>query len=120
MMRWGAMPTLGWALSDSFGRGFSLLLVSRWASTASPVIVMARHVNPTRIVRRNMLFIGLSFGGALQALCPLYRARSVPASRISDNSQMPSTAAAPITCVSVPLSAVEADLLVVPWFDDED
>src|SRR5205814_8266140 len=29
------------------------------------------------------------------------------------------TAAAPITCVSSPLSAVDADLLVVPWFENE-
>ena len=40
--------------------------------------------------------------------------------RFSDNSPMPSTStAAPITCVSSPLSAVDTDLLVVPWFDDE-
>jgi len=40
--------------------------------------------------------------------------------RISDNSVMSSTtAAAPITCISSPLSAVDADLLVVPWFEDE-
>jgi leucyl aminopeptidase len=40
--------------------------------------------------------------------------------RISDNSVMSSTtAAAPITCVSSPLSAVDADLLVVPWFEDD-
>ena len=33
---------------------------------------------------------------------------------------MPSTtAAAPIACVCVPLSTVEADVLVVPWCDDE-
>src|SRR2546430_3700479 len=33
---------------------------------------------------------------------------------------MPSTTtAAPITCVSSPLSAVDADLLIVPWFEDE-
>ena len=33
---------------------------------------------------------------------------------------MPSTTtAAPITCVSSPLSAIDTDLLVVPWFEDE-
>ena len=32
---------------------------------------------------------------------------------------MPSTAVAPVTCTSAPLSAVETDLLVVPCFDDE-
>src|SRR5688572_14836620 len=34
---------------------------------------------------------------------------------------MPSTTIGPaIACVSAPLSAVDTDLLIVPWFDDED
>src|SRR5712691_1034571 len=40
--------------------------------------------------------------------------------RISDNRSMPSTTtAAPIICISSPLSVVETDLLIVPWFEDE-
>src|SRR5205823_2203427 len=40
--------------------------------------------------------------------------------RISDNSLMPSTTtAAQIACVSSPLSAIDTDLLVVPWFEGE-
>jgi leucyl aminopeptidase len=40
--------------------------------------------------------------------------------RISDNSAMPSTTtSAPITCVSSPLHAIDTDLLVVPWFEEE-
>jgi leucyl aminopeptidase len=40
--------------------------------------------------------------------------------RIGDNTSMPSTtAASSIACVATPLSAVDVDLLIVPWFDDE-
>jgi leucyl aminopeptidase len=46
----------------------------------------------------------------------LYRARLTPASGISDNRQMSST---PMTCLICPLSAIEADLLIVPLFEDE-
>jgi leucyl aminopeptidase len=40
--------------------------------------------------------------------------------RFSDNSPMPSTTtAAPIICVSCPLSAVDTELLIIPWFEEE-
>jgi hypothetical protein len=40
--------------------------------------------------------------------------------RIGDNTCMPSTTtASSIACVAAPLSAVDVDLLIVPWFDDE-
>jgi len=44
----------------------------------------------------------------------------VPARRISDNTEMPSgTAASPITCVSALPSAVDTDLLIIPWFEND-
>jgi leucyl aminopeptidase len=46
----------------------------------------------------------------------LYRARLTPASGIKDNGRMSST---PMNCLICPLSAIEADLLIVPLFQDE-
>src|SRR3954466_12777665 len=50
----------------------------------------------------------------------LYRGRADPASVISDNERMsivPSSAL--MTCSGGPLSAIDADLLIVPWFQGE-
>ena len=52
--------------------------------------------------------------------CKLYRGWADPASVISDNERMsivPSSAL--MICRGGPLSAVDADLLIVPWFPDE-
>ena len=49
-----------------------------------------------------------------------YRPGWARASTISDNGRMPPAAkSAPIACVGGPLSGIETDLLVVPWFEDE-
>jgi leucyl aminopeptidase len=40
--------------------------------------------------------------------------------RFSDNSQMPTTTTvAPIACVSMPLAAIDTDILILPWFEGE-
>ena len=50
----------------------------------------------------------------------LYEPQSPPARRISDNIRMRQVTMTPtIQCVGGPLSAVETDLLVVPWFEDD-
>lgn len=49
-----------------------------------------------------------------------YRSLSAD-NRFSDNTLMPVTStAAPIACLARPLSAVEAELLIVPWFEGEE
>ena len=41
--------------------------------------------------------------------------------RFSDNTEMPGTLTmTPIACTSTPLLALEADLIIVPWFEQED
>src|SRR5436190_1721443 len=50
----------------------------------------------------------------------LYRPAPRRASRFSDNDRMPQALrASALSCVNGPWSAVDADLLVVPWFEDE-
>jgi leucyl aminopeptidase len=50
----------------------------------------------------------------------LYRPWWAPASAISDNVRMaPAVKSAPIACLGGPLSGIDTDLLVVPWFEDE-
>ena len=51
----------------------------------------------------------------------MYSAWEARASAISDNTRMlTASASTPIVCRTGPLSAIEADLLVVPWFQDDD
>src|SRR5262249_24268984 len=48
------------------------------------------------------------------------RTRENASSGIGDNTRMPvATTSSPIACVSGPLAAIDADLLVIPWFEDE-
>src|SRR5687767_578116 len=43
-----------------------------------------------------------------------------PATRFSDNSRMPDTAAAgSMACTDAPLSTLDVDLIVVPWFEGQ-
>jgi leucyl aminopeptidase len=51
---------------------------------------------------------------------PVLTAEERAAHLIGDNTRMPfSTTTSPIVCASIPLDAVDADLLVLPWFEDE-
>jgi leucyl aminopeptidase len=50
----------------------------------------------------------------------LYRRQETSASGISDNNGMPSAPASSlVTCVGGPLAAVDTELLIVPWFQDD-
>jgi len=65
-----------------------------------------------------MDFIAALFG-LLQELSTLYGRVCQQATSFSDNISMPSLPTAPIAIVAAPLSQVDADLLVVPWFEGE-
>src|ERR1700712_2577563 len=50
----------------------------------------------------------------------VYRARADPASIISDNDQMcPAPTSTPMLFSSAPLPTIDADLLIIPWFQGE-
>src|SRR5215470_10122432 len=56
----------------------------------------------------------------MAGLKKLYRAQTTTASAISDNSGMPSASTSvSVACIGGPLAAVDTDLLIVPWFQDE-
>ncbi|HKB13582.1 MAG TPA: leucyl aminopeptidase [Vicinamibacterales bacterium] len=65
---------------------------------------------------RSLELTGLDWQGCTK----LYRGHTTTASAISDNSGMPSlSASTSVVCTGGPLSAVDTDLLIVPWFQDE-
>ena len=50
----------------------------------------------------------------------MYRAERATASAISDNNGMPSASTSvSVACTAGPLAAVDTDVLIVPWFQDE-
>src|SRR5205823_9798310 len=72
--------------------------------------------------RRRKWFMVRSFDptAAGRARKKLYRASRATASAISHNKGMPSASTSmSVVCAGGPLAAVETDLLIVPWFQDE-
>src|SRR5216117_1174941 len=73
---------------------------------------------PTHNVAGGSSFLIL---GWQELACRLYRARWARASSFSDNVPMPSTTLSPtpVECTGGPLSAVDTDLLIIPWFQED-
>src|SRR5262245_34632020 len=128
-MRAGAIAITGCALSFTCGLpGVSFASLSFFCAGAEAASVAESSTDaaPAHALRRQWFMVrsldlfGLDDRSRRKGCMKLYCAERTTASAISDNNGMPSASTSvSVACTTGPLAAVDTDLLIVPWFQDE-